>query len=243
MALTLTGILKIKERERLARDGSLRGAAQMYAASLREKEEQKKKDEYQRQQQLIQDKYMEGIRARERQALEDERNTKRYFQVDKYGRKIPAPDEPVFFGQMIEKSQAWLPHGPGQFSINGEVVMKGEFKNGDFTQGTVHWGDGSVWEGGLVDHKMNGVGFVTDPLGERKEAMMRRSVLVCYKDGKCHSICRRCCCFASHNYILLYCRVTQRQANRVWRASVRCLSTPKPQAHCYYYTQHTGLVV
>lgn len=189
MALTLTGVLKLKERERLARDGSLRSAAQLYAASLKEKEEQKKRDEYQRQQELIQEKFLEEIRERERKKEEDEKKTKVYFQVDKYGRKIPAQDEPVYFGDMVEKCQAWLPHGPGQFSINGEVMMKGEFKNGDFTQGTVNWRDGSIWEGGLVDHKMNGVGFVTDSFGTRKEAMMRKSVLVCYKDGRLW-ICR-----------------------------------------------------
>lgn len=184
MALTLTGLLKIKERERLARDGSLRGAAQLYAASLKAKEEQKKKGEHLRQQELVQEKYLEEIRARERQREEDERRTKVYFQVDKYGRKIPAEDEPVYFGDMVEKFQAWVPHGSGQFSMHGEVMMKGEFKNGDFTQGIVHWADGSAWEGSLVDHKMNGVGFITDPLGNRKEAMMRKSVLVCFKDGE-----------------------------------------------------------
>lgn len=184
MSFTLSDALKVRERERASKAGGLKEKADAYAAMLKAQEAQRKRDAYAQEQALIAQRNLELFREKERKRIEDERKTKRYFQVDKYGRKVPAEGAPVYFGDMIEKHQAWLPHGKGQFSMNGEVVMSGDFRQGDFVGGEIKWSDGTKWEGKLLDNKMDGTGFITSADGVRREAMMRDDVLVCYKDGK-----------------------------------------------------------
>jgi hypothetical protein len=183
MSFSLADALRVREKERASKQGGIKEKAAEYAAVLRAKEAQQKRDAYVKEQALIAERNLEILREKERKRLEDERKTKRYFQVNKYGRKIPADGAPEYFGDMVEMFGAWLPHGKGQFSLNGEVIMKGEFRDGDFVEGEAKWSDGTKWEGKLVDRKMSGVGFATSADGVRREAMMREDVLVCYKDG------------------------------------------------------------
>lgn len=183
MALSLSDVMKMRQREQLSRTGSMKAQAQEYAAILKAKEIQRKKEAYQLELDKKAERDLEVLRERERKRLEDERRTKQYFSLDKYERKIPAPGEPIYFGDMKEKNHSWQAHGSGQFSLNGEIVMKGTFKDGDFVQGEVRWSDGTTWNGVLTDHKMNGIGVVTDADGNKQEALMRNNILVCYKDG------------------------------------------------------------
>ena len=184
MSFSLADALRMRERERNSKEGGLKEKAASYAAILKAKEAEKVRAEYTKEQEKVAQKHLEALREKERKREEDERNTRRYFQLDKYSRKIPAPDSPEYFGGMIEKNQAWLPHGKGQFSLNGQIILKGDFKQGDFTAGEVNWSDGTKWEGNLIDHKMDGVGVITTTSGTRRDALMRQDVLVCYKDGK-----------------------------------------------------------
>jgi hypothetical protein len=183
MSFTLGDALKARERERASKAGDLKKSAEAYAAVLKEQELQRKRNAHAQEQERLAEQNLEILRERERKRIEDERKTKRYFQVDKYGRKVPVEDAPVYFGDMIEKFDAWLPHGKGQFSLNETIIMKGDFNQGDFTGGEVKWSDGTYWEGKLVDHKMHGVGVITLADGVKKEAMMRANALVCYKEG------------------------------------------------------------
>lgn len=183
MSFTLGDALKARERERASKAGDLKKSAEAYAAVLKEQELQRKRNAHAQEQERLAEQNLEILRERERKRIEDERKTKRYFQVDKYGRKVPVENAPVYFGDMIEKFDAWLPHGKGQFSLNETIIMKGDFNQGDFTGGEVKWSDGTYWEGKLVDHKMHGVGVITLADGVKKEAMMRANALVCYKEG------------------------------------------------------------
>jgi hypothetical protein len=183
MSFTLGDALKARERERASKAGDLKKSAEAYAAVLKEQELQRRRNAHAQEQERLAEQNLEILRERERKRIEDERKTKRYFQVDKYGRKVPVEDAPVYFGDMIEKCDAWLPHGKGQFSLNETIILKGDFNQGDFTGGEVKWSDGTYWEGKLVDHKMHGVGVITLADGVKKEAMMRANVLVCYKEG------------------------------------------------------------
>lgn len=184
MSFTLSDALKMREREKKSKEGKLKEKAAAYAASLKEKEAQRKIDAHLREQNIMAEKQLAELREKERKRIEDERKTKRYFEVDKFDRKIPVKGAPVYFGDMIEKCNAWLPHGHGQFSLNNEIMLKGDFNKGDFVSGEVKWSDGTLWEGNLLDHKMNGVGFITDIHGNKREAMMKSNILVCYKDGE-----------------------------------------------------------
>ena len=184
MALSLSDVMKMKQRERQFKDSKIKEKAQEYVEALKQKEAQRKL-ELARQEMAMKEKLsMEMLREKERQRIEDERKRKRYFEVDKYNRKIPAADSPVYFGDMLERNSAWQPHGKGEFSVNDEIIMKGEFNKSDFVQGVVKWSDGSVWDGRLINHKMDGVGFITENGGVKREAMMRNNTLICYKDGK-----------------------------------------------------------
>eukprot|EP00598_Pedospumella_elongata_P005778 CAMPEP_0184983224 /NCGR_PEP_ID=MMETSP1098-20130426/12522_1 /TAXON_ID=89044 /ORGANISM="Spumella elongata, Strain CCAP 955/1" /LENGTH=528 /DNA_ID=CAMNT_0027507031 /DNA_START=99 /DNA_END=1685 /DNA_ORIENTATION=+ len=182
MALSLSDVMKMRQREQLSKTGSMKAQAQEFAAILKAKEIQRQKEAHQLVLAKKAEKDLEVLRERERKREEDERKTKRYFSLDKYERKIPAPDEPVYFGDMKEKNHSWQAHGSGQFSLNGEVIMKGTFKEGDFVQGEVRWSDGTAWNGVLVNHKMNGIGVIIDADGNKQEALMRSNLLVCYKD-------------------------------------------------------------
>lgn len=184
MSFTLMDALKVRERERSSKMGSLKQQADEFAALLKAQDAQRKRDAYMKEQVQVAERNLEALRAKERQRLEDERRTKWYFQMDKYGRKIPAARAPEYFGDTIEKYNAWIAHGKGQFSLDGEVTMKGEFRDGDLVDGVMKWSDGTVWEGKMVNRKMDGVGYFTSAVGERKEAMMRGNMLICYKDGK-----------------------------------------------------------
>lgn len=187
MALSLSDVMKMRQREQASKNGSMKAQAQEYAAALRAQEVQRKKDAHQLILNKKAEKDLEALRERERQRIEEERKTKQYFTLDKYDRKIPAPGEPIYVGDAKERFSAWQAHGPGKFMLNGELMMKGAFKDGDFVDGEIHWSDGTSWNGVLVDHKMNGIGVVTDANGTKQEALMKSNVVVCYRDGKSNS--------------------------------------------------------
>lgn len=184
MSFTLTDALNVRERERSSKKGGLKAEIMEFRALLKAQDAQRKRHAYLKEQALVTEQNLEALRAKERQRLEDERRTKWYFQVDKYGRKIPADRAPEYFGDTVEKYNAWVAHGRGQFSLDGETVLKGDFRDGDLVEGEVKWSDGTIWEGRMVNRQMDGVGVFTSADGLRKEAMMRGGMLICYKDGK-----------------------------------------------------------
>jgi hypothetical protein len=182
MSLKLSDVMRMKEREKASKSGKLKEQSAAFAVALKLKDEKLKQEANLKEIAWRNEKNLEILRQKERQREEDERRTKAYFQMDKYNRKIPAQDSPVYFGDMVEKNSAWLPHGVGQFSLNDQVLMKGDFRHGDLVQGQVNWSDGSSWSGKLIDHKMDGIGVITDQNGVDREAMMRMNILVCFKD-------------------------------------------------------------
>ena len=127
--------------------------------------------------------FKEGERLKE----EKERKTKRFFDINAYNRRITPNDAPVYYGDFNAskglKTKAWIPHGHGQFLLNDEVKIDGEYVNGVLTGvGTINWVDGISWHGDIVNNMMHGGGVVTFPSGTQKEAMAYENRIEFFKD-------------------------------------------------------------
>ena len=87
-----------------------------------------------------------------------------------YSRRIPAPENPYYFGDFISIGKAWVPQGEGKFYIKDELVLEGQFQKGFLDgRGKLCFPDGMIWEGEIRDYKMNGIGVLSTPLLRTEE--------------------------------------------------------------------------
>lgn len=199
-----------KQASRVDKQASIRDEAKKMAAKLEAArailEKQRLAEEME--QKRLAD--LEAYREQERKRQEIERRTKRYYEINMYGRKVPPPDAPKYFGDFTTANVGWCPHGTGQMFLEDELKLEGAFKDGFFHgNGKVMWNDGSVWEGGIKNNRMDGIGTLTttvavdgpDPTVARsifdkseenkpkvqhihREAIARDNMIYCFKDGK-----------------------------------------------------------
>lgn len=118
----------------------------------------------------------------ERKQAEEEYKTKHYFEVNKFNRRKPASDTPIYYGDVTTQRAAWIAHGEGKFFLRGKLKLEGLFHHGDFLGGKVCWEDGTIWEGVIRDHQMQGVGVITEPNKAPRDVLMKDNVVVCYRD-------------------------------------------------------------
>jgi hypothetical protein len=62
-----------------------------------------------------------------------ERRTKRFYNLGRFNRRVETGV--MYFGDFTEVHGAWVPHGYGEFRVNGEVIYDGEIFHGKM-QGT-----------------------------------------------------------------------------------------------------------
>lgn len=158
---SLSEQLTAKAKERAEKEKEARRNAEKLQIEMRMKAEKKRQERELREQMIRDEEKLKKQREEERIRKEREAKTRNYFVLNQYNRKVPAPDEPVYYGDMVNKFGSWVPHGKGQFSLNDKVKMEGDYIRGDFMSGTIHYENGYTWNGLVLDYKMHGVGIVT----------------------------------------------------------------------------------
>ena len=158
---SLSEALVLKAKERAEKEKHARLNAEKLQLEMKMKAEKKRQERLLKEQRLLDEEKLRAQREEERLRKEREAKTQNYFVINQYNRKVPAPDEPVYYGDMVKKFGSWVPHGKGQFSLNEKVKMEGDYYKGDFMSGTIHYENGYSWNGLVLDYKMHGVGVVT----------------------------------------------------------------------------------
>lgn len=142
----------------------------------KQRAQEAKEEEEGRERQLQAD--LRRLRAAKLQQEEDEAKTRRFYEVNAFQRRIQAKGSPYYFGELETRSTAWLPHGRGQFFVNGEVVLDGLYKKGCFVGGEMRWTGGEVWKGRVQGNCMQGAGTLTRD-GQTAHIVAHDNAIVC----------------------------------------------------------------
>lgn len=117
----MSNVLAAKARERREREALAEKRSRDKALLLKTLEDKRAARDKQ-----LRDDSLDREAERERLAMEalervKERNTKEYFEYNAYGRKVQPREEPLYFGEHRGQEGAWMPHGYGEFYLNGEA--------------------------------------------------------------------------------------------------------------------------
>jgi hypothetical protein len=121
----------------------------------------------------------------ERVARIQREKTHEYFDFNNLGDKKDPVGYPKYFGDSKGEYGTWIPEGEGEYEINHEITLKGQFIKGKLHGHAIgNFEDGITWEGEFKMGKMHGEGDVVNrKTGERKESLMRNNILMCQKEG------------------------------------------------------------
>ena len=182
----MSNVLAAKAKERREKEALLEKKAMDKALLLKTLDDKKRAKEKQ-----LRDDSLDREADRERiarEALEKvkEHNTKEYFEYNPYGRKVPPKEDPLYFGEHRGQGGAWMPHGYGEFYLNGHLKIEGKFLDGSLHGHAKYlFSDNTTWEGEFKKGRMHGVGFViADPKepSVKREALCRDNHILCCKD-------------------------------------------------------------
>jgi len=122
---------------------------------------------------------------------EIELKTHQFFRLNKYGKGIMTGV--VYFGDTIRIKDSWIPHGYGEYKVNGDVLYEGDFSRGKMHgRGTYLFANGNTWKGTFRFDELHGVGMleVTGEEGlenpEPKECIFHRNKKVCFTSDLLH---------------------------------------------------------
>ena len=77
---------------------------------------------------------------------EIELKTHNFFRLNKFGKGYATGV--VYFGESIRVNDAWIPHGFGEYKVNGEVLYEGDFSRGKMHgKGMYLFANHDVWRG------------------------------------------------------------------------------------------------
>ena len=83
----------------------------------------------------------------------------------------------------LTSATAWISHGPGEFRVDDEPIIKGTYKKALHGGGHFLFDEGVKWEGEFKRGFMEGVGMYTGEKGAKaREALARNGVIMCFKD-------------------------------------------------------------
>ena len=191
--ISIASDARIKAQQRLAKEAELREKMKKDAAFLAEKEKRDKAAKDLAAVKAEQQRLLMEFQEAENRRIEKEKKTKRFFDVNSYNRRIPAPDNPVYYGNFSVKKKAWLPHGKGQFLLNEEdVKIDGVYVDGVLEGvGTINWVDGSSWTGYIHNNYMHGSGVVQLTEEQKaglttitkRRALARNNCIIAFQDG------------------------------------------------------------
>ena len=111
-----------------------------------------------------------------------------YFKVNKYGQRLSLEDQTSYYGGHSAVRNSWRPNGDGEYLLNDEKLLKGNFNKGGFMQGNGEitfykeekmW---ALWEGGFQNGQLSGAGHITDQKGIKKEAIARDNKVICMRE-------------------------------------------------------------
>lgn len=136
----------------------------------------------------------------ERVARIHREKTHNFFDFNNLGDKKDPTGYPKYFGDTKGEYGTWIPEGEGEYEINHEITLKGQFIKGKLHGHAIgNFEDGSTWEGEFKMGKMHGVGDVVNrKTGERKESLMRNNILMCQREGNIYTY------IYFINFILMY---------------------------------------
>ena len=118
---------------------------------------------------------------------EIEIKTHKFFRLNKYGKGILTGV--VYFGDTIRIKDSWIPHGYGEYKVNGEVLYEGDFSRGKMHgRGNYLFANGNTWKGTFRFDELHGVGMLE--LAERegventgpRECIFHKNKKVCFTD-------------------------------------------------------------
>lgn len=101
------------------------------------------------------------VEAAEAKVREIEVKTHKFFRLNKYGKGIMTGV--VYFGDTINVNDAWVPHGFGEYKVNGEVLYEGDFSRGKMHgKGIYLFANGNIWRGTFRFDELHGVGMLEE---------------------------------------------------------------------------------
>lgn len=112
-----------------------------------------------------------------------------YFKVNKYSQRLPLENQTTYYGSHSAVRNSWRPYGEGEYQLNDEKLMKGNFNKDGFMQGNGEiafykeeklW---ALWEGGFQNGQLSGPGHITDQKGMKKESIIRDNKVICTRDN------------------------------------------------------------
>mmetsp|Transcript_36378 Transcript_36378/g.97167 ORF Transcript_36378/g.97167 Transcript_36378/m.97167 type:complete len:432 (+) Transcript_36378:234-1529(+) len=154
------------------------------AVDAQEAKEKREKEEAEKRAKAKADEEDRQRREAEEEAIRElERKTKKFFTVDrKYNRK--SPTGVMYFGEYEQEGNAWVPHGYGEFRVNGEVIYDGEIYRGKMHgTGMIKFENDDTWKGKFHLDEPNGIGLYKFADGSApRERIYRNSRPVCWVD-------------------------------------------------------------
>jgi hypothetical protein len=119
---------------------------------------------------------------------EIEIKTHKFFRLNKYGKGILTGV--VYFGDTIRIKDSWIPHGYGEYKVNGEVLYEGDFSRGKMHgRGSYLFANGNTWKGTFRFDELHGVGILelaeregVENTGPPRECIFHRNKKVCFTD-------------------------------------------------------------
>lgn len=183
MSTKFSDILQAKAKEREEKDAKKRELMALRAKMALEQEEKLRKAREEEQNRKNREIELKLLQQEELEKKERERKTKDYFILNGFNRKTLVPRDPWYFGEFSGHGGAWCPQGPGQYHLDGDLKIEGNFDKGLLQgRGVFHFANG-VYDGEFQKGKLHGNCVIIDG-DSRRIGLARNNVVVCFQDGR-----------------------------------------------------------
>lgn len=143
----------------------------------------------------VEKKRNEAIRARERaakQAADElaavEEQTRRFWTRNPNTGELVETGA-AFYGESLRAQNAWIPHGQGDYKVNGEVMYEGGFNHGRLSgDGRLLLPGGEMWHGPFHNDAMHGMGVLVTKDNVKKPAIFWNNQRVCLISELIHGV-------------------------------------------------------
>lgn len=165
----------------------MRAKAERRLAKKNEKEEEAMKLKIER---LKKKEYEERKKKQEQEdkkVKEIEIKTHKFFRLNKFGKGIATGV--VYFGDSIRVNESWIPHGFGEYKVNGEVLYEGDFSRGQMHGNGIYlFSNHDIWRGTFRFDELHGAGMLeknnsdTGEHEEGRECLFHKNRRICFTD-------------------------------------------------------------
>ncbi|GMH83618.1 hypothetical protein TrVE_jg11380 [Triparma verrucosa] len=165
----------------------MRAKAERRLAKKKEKEEEALRVKIERQKKKEYEERKKKQEEDDKKVKEIEIKTHKFFRLNKFGKGIATGV--VYFGDSIRVNESWIPHGFGEYKVNGEILYEGDFSRGQMHGNGIYlFSNHDIWRGTFRFDELHGVGMLEKNNAESgeheegRECLFHKNRRICFTD-------------------------------------------------------------